>query len=421
MVNLRGGTVSLCFRRVFALRALAVILLALAFPYVSFSAGLVNINTADATTLETLPGIGPSKAATIIAYRQDNGPFATVEAIQNVSGIGPVTFANIRALITVAGDATPLAQTSATSSAATSSAAVSGSSGDFFIRGPSYTPPASLTVEAQADASALVEQALMFSATVSMKGGAPDARAQVLWSFGDGSSAEGNPALKLYHYPGTYLASVTARDGDATARDELTVTVRMPRVRIATVADDGIMLANDSENELDLSGWKISSGERSFRLPEGMRMLPASQVLVPTSVMRMSNISVASLAYPSGKIAATYPAEEDASAAEGADASSSVPASPQKKSAQADTPTARVRAVTDARATPALSAPPPPRALGTGKSQEARVPLATSVATTETRSAAATLAPPSGAIVRSPWFLGFLGLVLASGGALLVL
>jgi len=65
---------------------------------------LVNINTADVTELDTLPGIGPAKAAAIIAYREANGPFSTIEDIMNVSGIGETTFANIRDFITVGDD-----------------------------------------------------------------------------------------------------------------------------------------------------------------------------------------------------------------------------------------------------------------------------------------------------------------------------
>ena len=63
--------------------------------------GPININTASQTELETLPGIGPAIASRIIAYRESNGPFPTIEAIQNVSGIGPATFENIKALIAV--------------------------------------------------------------------------------------------------------------------------------------------------------------------------------------------------------------------------------------------------------------------------------------------------------------------------------
>lgn len=65
------------------------------------SSGLkVNINTADATALESLPGIGPTLAQRILDYRQAQGPFARIEDIQEVSGIGPATFAKIQDLIT---------------------------------------------------------------------------------------------------------------------------------------------------------------------------------------------------------------------------------------------------------------------------------------------------------------------------------
>jgi len=60
---------------------------------------LVNINTATASELETLPGVGEVTARRIIEYREVNGPFETIEEIQNVSGIGPKTFEGMRELI----------------------------------------------------------------------------------------------------------------------------------------------------------------------------------------------------------------------------------------------------------------------------------------------------------------------------------
>jgi competence protein ComEA len=62
---------------------------------------VVNINTADQSTLESLPGVGPATAQNIIAYRTEVGPFETIEDIMNVNGIGEETFANLSAYIMV--------------------------------------------------------------------------------------------------------------------------------------------------------------------------------------------------------------------------------------------------------------------------------------------------------------------------------
>ena len=63
---------------------------------------LIDINTASFEELDSLPGIGSDKAQKIITYRQENGPFPTIAAIQEVSGIGPATYENIKDLICVA-------------------------------------------------------------------------------------------------------------------------------------------------------------------------------------------------------------------------------------------------------------------------------------------------------------------------------
>ncbi len=62
--------------------------------------GLVNINTADSETLQTLSGIGPATAEKIIAYRDENGPFLAVGDIINVKGIGEATLEKLRPSIT---------------------------------------------------------------------------------------------------------------------------------------------------------------------------------------------------------------------------------------------------------------------------------------------------------------------------------
>lgn len=61
----------------------------------------ININTAPAAKLETLPGIGPSLAKKIVEFRETHGPFLKIEDLLNVSGIGPSKLDGIKDLITV--------------------------------------------------------------------------------------------------------------------------------------------------------------------------------------------------------------------------------------------------------------------------------------------------------------------------------
>jgi competence protein ComEA len=63
--------------------------------------GLVNVNTATPTDLETLPGVGEVIAQAIVDYRTQNGPFSSVDQLLDVSGIGDATLEDIRELVTV--------------------------------------------------------------------------------------------------------------------------------------------------------------------------------------------------------------------------------------------------------------------------------------------------------------------------------
>ena len=67
----------------------------------SSPAGPVNLNTATADDLEALPGVGPATAATILAHRDQHGPFASVDDLADVRGIGPAKLDALRGLVTV--------------------------------------------------------------------------------------------------------------------------------------------------------------------------------------------------------------------------------------------------------------------------------------------------------------------------------
>ena len=65
------------------------------------SDGRVNLNTADVSALDTLPRVGPAIAERIIQWREDNGPFTSVDDLLSVPGIGDKMLASLRDLVTV--------------------------------------------------------------------------------------------------------------------------------------------------------------------------------------------------------------------------------------------------------------------------------------------------------------------------------
>ncbi len=89
----------------------------------AFAADKVNINTADAATLDrVLVGVGPSKAEAIVAYRKQNGAFRSADQLAGVTGIGLATVEKNRDRILVSG-ATPAAPAAAKPIAARAPAA----------------------------------------------------------------------------------------------------------------------------------------------------------------------------------------------------------------------------------------------------------------------------------------------------------
>ena len=61
----------------------------------------INLNTAPAADLRRLPGIGEKRAQAIVDYREEHGPFESLEALMEVSGIGPGIFEGVRDYISI--------------------------------------------------------------------------------------------------------------------------------------------------------------------------------------------------------------------------------------------------------------------------------------------------------------------------------
>ena len=98
----------------FALMLKTLVLSALLATAAHAAGERVNINTADAATLDrVLDGVGPSKAEAIVAHRKANGPFKSADQLAAVKGIGLSTVERNRDRIVIAGDAAPAAKPAA--------------------------------------------------------------------------------------------------------------------------------------------------------------------------------------------------------------------------------------------------------------------------------------------------------------------
>ncbi|HUQ30385.1 MAG TPA: helix-hairpin-helix domain-containing protein [Candidatus Paceibacterota bacterium] len=280
--------------------------LILCAPFVAH-AELININTADAAALDTLPGIGPSKAAAIIDYRTQQGPFAVIADIQNVSGIGPATFANIQSLITVSGSTqsttgnTTAAVTTTSSTHTASPVTVSETA-----TAPPVTPQARIV--AGTDRTSIVGADALYTAEVYDAGGIRRTDAAVTWSFGDGTSGTGASVAHAYFAQGDYavVAEAVLKNGEH-ASTSFVVSAIPVMVRIDAVSSAGITIHNSDTHTLDLSGWQLVSGGQLFTIPANTRMLGDKTITFASQVTGLLPAASAELRFPSGVRAVSGP------------------------------------------------------------------------------------------------------------------
>jgi len=76
-------------------------ILTILFLFFSLAFGAININKANSAQLQTLNGIGPTKAQEILKYRKVHGGFKTVDELVNVKGIGPKTVQKLKSQVSI--------------------------------------------------------------------------------------------------------------------------------------------------------------------------------------------------------------------------------------------------------------------------------------------------------------------------------
>ncbi|MEX0919430.1 MAG: helix-hairpin-helix domain-containing protein [Parcubacteria group bacterium] len=253
----------------------------------SLEAALININTANVAELDTLPGIGPAYAQRIIDYRTTNAPFTAIEEIQNVSGIGPTTFANIKDLITV-GSTVPsggdIPDVSSTTSTQTSSNTSNTTTLYSSLPVTSFQSASNLTVGIGKDRVGVVGSPMEFKVESNIK---LAQNSGLRWNFGDGTEAGGDVVTHVYEYPGEYVVvlNVDAREGQAVAR--VNVKIFEPDLEITYADKDRIEVRNNSEQEVNLFGRAIFSSSNSYGFPRDTILKPGQKINFSTKVTKL--------------------------------------------------------------------------------------------------------------------------------------
>ena len=263
---------------------------------------LVNINTADLATLETLPGVGASIAQSII----DNRPYVSTSEVSKASGIGDPgssSYEKIINLITIDGQTqtqnTQQTQTSTTSDSQTQTQT-------------QPQPQASGSLPPQVTAEISLEGAAIAGGGATFGGAAFDADGDVIlsgvrymWNFGDGATADGQRVQHTYAYPGTYDAVLTVAYNYSSAQAQLTVTTTQPAVTLTVETDGSLTVVNKSSDDLDIGGWTLTDGAHTFMIPADTTVLAGGGVRFAPGITGVVGGTSDVLLYPNGTRAAS--------------------------------------------------------------------------------------------------------------------
>lgn len=373
----------------------------------------IKIVSADGATIKSLysssgvtnptPKIwdGTNSAGTLADY----GTYTVL--ISATSTATSLTMTDSSKMVIVASSGSTSPDTSSDSTDTTTTVATASSSGG----PPEYIPIPVLRIITGSDRTVSAGADTAFSAVVYDGKGNKRDNALINWSFGDGMQRTGASVFHAYYEPGEYIVLVhasTPDGGDAFATS--IVTAKDASITLASVSVRGIALMNNSSRTLDLSLWRLSMGEKEFKIPAGTQILAGRTTLFPSQVIQLPIADSASLLYPSGKIAAAYP-----------QAPKEQPIAPQTSFNAVQTvesaPSTNIRGA--AHAGTAVNAPTAATKLAAVGAALSAPPLADPLlAGAETAPVAGTRIP---SLFRSPWTLSFLGVMLLAGGAFIFL
>ncbi len=290
-----------------------------------------------------------------------------------------------------------------------SSAAAASSSGG----SAEYLPIPTLRIVTGGDRTVSAGADTVFTAIVYDGKGNKRDDAFVKWSFGDGMQRTGASVYHKYYDLGEYVAVVRATTPDGgDARNEIIMTVKNAGIKISSVSSRGITLVNTDSRTLDISLWRLSMGGQEFKIPEDTQILAGRTILFPSQVIELPIADSAFLQYPSGEVAIAYPPVSNTQL------SSSAASYEKIQTVRLDEDPARqVEQITSTKT----------------NIQTHEETVAAPAATTKLAAAGAALSPElvsdpmppadtrASNLFRSPWTLGFLGIVALAASAFIFL
>jgi len=265
----------------------------------------VNINTANATELDTIPEVGPSTAAKIIAYREANGLFVTIEDIMKVSGIKQATFDKMKDFITVennsggGGAGTTTATTTIDTNIGASTATSTNSNNETVIYSvhyisedlSEYTEPTAFEISAGRERLSYINSPVSFVAKYKVSKDLQNTKCNYVWNFGDGMSQAGEKVEHIYKYTGNYNVILNGVCSNWRAVSRTVVKIVEAKLSMNKKEDGAIELSNQGNYEINLFNWKVSAGNLNYSFPMDTIISAGKAVTFPAEYLKIPTAS----------------------------------------------------------------------------------------------------------------------------------
>jgi hypothetical protein len=193
-------------------------------------------------------------------------------------------------------------------STATSSTPSNNSGGSCYVYSSSVSlstyEPLNLNVEAGRERLGFLHTPLEFKAySQDKKTGKSISGARYYWTFGDGSSAEGNVVSHTYLFAGTYNVVLNSSSGEEDAVDITKVKIIEPKVKMV-YTDFYVEFINENSTDLNIGGWKIKGNDREYLLPRDTIISANGNMKIPFSMLgSVSESDKLGVVYPDNQLA----------------------------------------------------------------------------------------------------------------------